>query len=277
MTPGHGRSKADIERELRDLARALDTPAPDYSDRVLRALAARGQEPAPVTRRVPGRILSPRARRILIAAAVVVIAIAVTIAVPGSRRALASWFGFAGIEIRHAPIRTSPPPAGGLPVPLHAGAKVTLADARAAMEGQLKLPAALPAPTDVYLRRDRAAVVVTLAYRTAPHLHPTADTGYALILTEIANAGHPLLEKIVGTNANAAVVTVAREPGVFIDGPQEIITIDPSRPIQGQPALHEVAARSSANTIIWSHGSTTYRLEGGFSRRAAVALASTIR
>jgi hypothetical protein len=277
MTPGHRRSKADIERELRDLARALDTPAPDYSGRVLRALAARGQEPAPVTRRPPGRILSPRARRILIAAAVVVIAIAVTIAVPGSRRALASWFGFAGIEIRHAPIRTSPPPAAGLPVPLHAGAKVTLADARAAMAGQLRLPAALPAPTNVYLRRDRAAVVVTLAYKTAPRLHPTADTGYALILTEIANAGHPLFEKIVGTNANAILVTVARDPGVFINGPQEIITIDPSRPSQGQPALHEVAARSSANTIIWSHGSTTYRLEGGFTRRAAVALASTIR
>jgi len=162
-------------------------------------------------------------------------------------------------------------------VPLHAGAKVTLAEARAAMAGQLQLPAALPAPTAVYLRRDRAAVVVTLAYATAPHLHPTADTGYALILTEIANAGHPLFEKILGTNASAVVVTVARDPGVFIDGPQEIITKDPSRPSQGQPAVHAVAARSSANTIIWAHGPITYRLEGGFSRQAAVALASTIR
>ena len=277
MSTGHRRSKAEIEQELRDLARALDTPAPDYSKRVLRALAAHGQEPAPVTRRVPGRILSPRARRILIAAVVFLIATAVTIAVPDSRRALASWFGFAGIEIRHAPIRTSPPPAAGLPVPLHAGAKVTLADVRAAMAGQLKLPAALPAPTNVYLRRDRAAVIVTLAYTTAPHLRPTTDTGYALILTEIANAGHPLFEKILGTNASAVVVTVARDAGVFINGPQEIITVDPSRPSQGQPALHEIAARSSANTIIWRHGSITYRLEGDFSRHVAVALASTIR
>jgi len=277
MSTGHRRSKADIERELRDLARTLDTPAPDYSGRVLRALAAHTQEPAPVIRGTPGRILAPRARRILVAAVVFLIAIAVAIAIPGSRRALASWFGFAGIEIRHAPIRTSPPPASGLPVPLHAGAKVTMADARAAMAGQLQLPAALPAPTDVYLRRDRAAVVVTLAYATAPRLRPTADTGYALILTEIANAGHPLFEKIIGMNARAVVVTVARDPGVFINGPQEIITVDPSRPSQGQPAVHEVAARSSANTIIWRHGSITYRLEGDFSRRAAVALASTIR
>ena len=277
MSAGHRRSKADIERELQDLARTLNAPAHDYSDQVLRALAAHSQEPAPVTHRPPGAGLSPRARRILIAAVAVLIAIAVTIAVPGSRRALASWFGFAGIEIRHAPIRTSPPPAAGLPVPLHAGAKVTLAEARAAIAGQLQLPAALPAPTAVYLRRDRAAVVVTLAYATAPRLRPTADTGYALILTEIANAGHPLFEKIIGMNARAVVVTVARDPGVFINGPQEIITVDPSRPSQGQPTVHEVAARSSANTIIWRHGSITYRLEGDFSRRAAVALASTIR
>ena len=90
----------------------------------------------------------------------------------------------------------------------------TSAEAGAAMARHLRLPGALPTPTDVYLRRDRAAVVVTLAYRAAPHLHPTADTGYALILTEIANAGHPLFEKILGTNTSAIMVTVARHPGV---------------------------------------------------------------
>jgi hypothetical protein len=277
MSAGHRRSKADVERELRDLARALDIPAPDYSERVLRALAAPSQEPARVTRRTPGGILTPRARRILTAAIVVLIAAAVSIAVPDSRRALASWFGFAGIEIHHAPVPSSPPPTAGLPVPLHAGAKVTLAEARAAMARHLKLPGALPAPTVVYLRRDRAAVVVTLAYAAAPHLRPTADTGYALILTEIANAGRPLFEKILGTGTSAVAVTVARDPGVFIKGPQEIITIDPSRTSQGQPTLHEVAARASAATIIWSDGSITYRLEGDFSQHAAVALASTVR
>jgi len=277
MSADHRRSKADVERELRDLAQALNIPAPDYSERVLRALATHSQEPAPVTRRTPGGMLSPRARRILTAAIVVLIAAAVSIAIPDSRRALASWFGFAGIEIRHAPIRSSPPPTAGLPVPLHAGAKVTLAEARAAMARHLKLPGALPAPADAYLRRDRAAVIVTLAYRAAPHLRPTADTGYALILTEIANAGHPIFEKILGTGTSAVAVTVARDPGVFIKGPQEIITIDHSRTSQGQPALHEVAARASADTIIWSDGSITYRLEGDFSQHAAVALASTVR
>jgi hypothetical protein len=78
MSAGHRRSKADIERELRDLGRALDTPAPDYSKRVLQALAAQGHEPAPATRPARGRILSPMARQILIAAAVILIAAAIT-------------------------------------------------------------------------------------------------------------------------------------------------------------------------------------------------------
>jgi hypothetical protein len=162
-------------------------------------------------------------------------------------------------------------------VPLHAGPKVTLADARAAMGRQLKLPGGLPAPAGVYVRHDRAAVVVTLAYRAAPHLRPAANTGYALIVTEIARAGRPLLEKMLGTGATAVPVRVAGYPGVYIGGPQEIITWDDSRTSHGQPVVHEVAARASANTIIWSDGSVTYRLEGDFRQHAAVALASTVR
>src|SRR5215831_10735357 len=182
MSPGHRRSRADTERMLRDLARAIDTPAPDYSDRVRRELAGHNRRPGPAIRRAPRRILHTPSRRVLIAAAVLLIAAAVAIAVPGSRRALAQWLGFAGIELRHTGQHPIPPPASPQPSALHAGAKVSLAEARAAMAGHLKLPAGLPAPAGIYLRRDRAAVVVTLAYRAAPHLRPTADTGYALIL-----------------------------------------------------------------------------------------------
>jgi len=154
---------------------------------------------------------------------------------------------------------------------------VSLAEARAAMAGHLKLPAGLPAPAGIYLRRDRAAVVVTLAYRAAPHLRPTADTGYALILTEIARAGRPQFEKMISTGAREVAVTVAGHRGVFIQGPQEIVTLGNARPDQGQPELHQVAARASADTIIWADPAVTYRLEGDFAKSVAVKLASTVR
>jgi hypothetical protein len=276
MSAGHRRSSAETERLLRDLAQAFDVPAPDYSDRVLRALETDNQQSS--LRRARGRILQTTSRRVLVAVAVILVAAAVAIAVPGSRRALAQWFGFAGIAIHHTHKHISPPPTTRptRPVDLHAGATVSLADARAAM-GHLKLPAGLPVPAGAYLRRDGAAVEVTLAYRTAPHLRPTADTGYALILTEIAHAGQPLLEKKLEPGARAVTVTVAGHHGVFVDGPQQIITIDNTRLSHGQPEMHEVAARASANTIIWAAGGTTYRLEGNFRQHAAVVLASTVR
>lgn len=277
MSPGRRRSRAETERQLRDLAQALDTPGPDYSDRVLRALATHNQQPAPTIRRMRRRTLRARSRRLLTAAAVLLLVAAVAIAVPGSRQALAHWFGFAGIEIRHTHQQPTPPPASRQPAALQAGAKVTLAEARAAMAQRLKLPAGLPAPAGVYLLRDGAAVVVTLAYRSAPHLRPTADTGYALILTEIAHAGRPLFEKMLAPGARAVAVTVDGHPGLFIEGPQQIITLDYGRLSHGEPEVHEVAARASANTIIWADGAITYRLEGDFRQHAAVTLAGTTR
>jgi hypothetical protein len=270
MSPGNRRSRADTERQLRDLAQALNAPAPDYTDRVLRALASRE---SPALQPAPRRLLSDRRRRILIAAAAILVAVAVAIAVPGSRRALAQWFGFTGIEIHHTHRHLTPPPSS-LPTDLHAGAKVSLAEARAAMGGHLKLPAGLPAPARIYLRRDQAAVAVTFAYRTAPHLRPTADTGYAVILTEIAHAGRPLFAKMITPDARAVYVAVAGHRGLFIDGPQQIITF---ASIRGRPQVHEVAARASANTIIWADGTTTYRLEGNFRQHAAITLARTVR
>jgi hypothetical protein len=271
MSPGNRRSRADTERQLRDLAQELDIPAPDYSDRVLRALATGNQQQSSF-RRSSRRIVQTRSRQVLIAVAVVLIAAAVAIAVPGSRRALAQWFGFAGIEIHHTHRYVTPPPPSMRPVDLQAGSKVSLAEARTAMAGRLKLPAGLPTPAEIYLRRDGAAVVVTVAYRAAPHLSPTADTGFALILTEIAHAGHPLFEKMLAPGAREVAVTASGHRGEFINGPQQIITFGNT-----QPQMHEVAARASADTIIWTDGATTYRLEGDFGQHAAVTLAASVR
>src|SRR5262249_56397184 len=150
MSPGKRRSGADAERQLRDLAQELEIPAPDYSDRVLRALATGNQQQSSF-RRSRGTILQTRRRQVLIAVAVVLIAAAVAIAVPGSRRALAQWFGFAGIEIHHTHRYATPPPPSKRPVDLQAGSKVSLAEARAAMAGRLQLSPRLPTPAPAYL------------------------------------------------------------------------------------------------------------------------------
>jgi hypothetical protein len=265
------RSRADIEDALRQLAGTIDTPpAPDYAERVVARLADGSRA------RSHGRgFLTVRStRRLLLAAAIILITAAVLAAVPDTRRALASWFGFSGIKIHSesGPPTITPPTT---PAPLAAGREVTLAEAQHAAANRIALPQQLPTPTRVYLRSDGAAVVVTLAYGTTPSLKPTPETGYALVATEIFDAGEPVLEKILRSGATAQPVRIRGNTGVFIHGPQEIINIDHTATGQGPDVVHEVPPRASANTLIWSSNTATYRIEGNFTRDVAVSLAST--
>ena len=269
----NARAPVDIDAALRDLAASLDvSPTPDYAARVLPVLE--GAPDRRVVRLHPRRV----SRLLLAAAAILLSALATTIAVPASRHALTSWFGFSGIEIRTAPSYSPPPPLGPPgPEALGAGEQTTLHAVRAASGGRLELPAGLPAPsyafTDVY----DGATIVTLAYRTAPGLEPTPDTGFALILTEVFDAGRPVLEKLLQTGSQVSAVRVDGSVGAYIRGPQQIITIQRVRNSNGSEIDREVAPRASANTLIWAVGRVTYRLEADFSRAAALAIARAMR
>jgi hypothetical protein len=264
------RSRAEIEDALRQLAATIDTPtAPDYAEHVVRQLAGGTRAHARGLRAVRGT------RRLLLAAAIVLITASVLAVVPGTRHAIASWFDFSGIKIHTEPGRSTLA-APTTPAPLAAGNQATLAEAQHAAANRIAMPQQLPSPTRVYMRRDGAALVITLAYRTAPALKPTPETGYALIVTEIFDAGEPVLGKIVHTGAATQQVTVRGNPGVFIQGPQEIINIDHTRTIHGSDVVHEVEPRASANTLIWSDHVATYRIEGTFTLDQAVSLASTL-
>lgn len=266
------RSRAEIEDALRQLSTAIDTsPAPDYADGVIKHLGGSTDARGRARRFLFGR----GTRRLLLAAAVLLLVAGVLAAVPATRHAFASWFGFSGITI-HSETGAPPLSPPTTPAPLAAGSQVTLAEAQRAAGKRIAQPQQLPAPARVYLRRDGAAVVVTLAYPTVPSLKPTPETGYALIVTEIFDAGDPVLEKILHTGATAEPVQVRTNNGVFVHGPQEIINIDhTTRTSDGPDVVHEVEPRASANTLIWNDHVATYRIEGAFTLDIAVSLANT--
>jgi hypothetical protein len=269
MTRDHG-SRAEIQNALRQLAATIDTPpAPDYADLVVQQLRSE----IDVRSRAPRYLAVRGARRVLLAAALVLILAGVLAAVPGTRHAIASWFDFSGIRIHSEPGSTVATPT--TPAPLAAGRQVTLAEAQHAAADRVTLPADLPPPTRVYLHRDRAALVVTLAYRSSPSLKPTPETGFALVVTEIFDAGEPILEKILLAGASAESVQIRGHVGVFIHGPQAVINFDRAASSQGSEVVHEVPPRASANTLIWSDGTATYRIEGALTRDAAVSLANS--
>ena len=271
------RSHHELENDLRDLASTLELSPPDYAERVLRRLGDETGAPRRAARPT-WTVRSTAMRRLVTATAALLIAALLTLAVPGGRQAVASWFEFVGIDIRSAPTRSTPAPVTPVtPAPLAAGPRVTLDQAQRAATDRVRLPANLAPPDRVFLRRDGAAVIVTLAYRTAATLNPTPDTGYALLVTEIFDAGEPVLAKILDTSETATAVQVGGKPGVFIAGPQEVVMLDHSRKSHGQPTLHQVSARASANTLIWGDGPTTYRLEGDFTQGVALELSASLR
>lgn len=268
------RTPIDIDTALHELATSLDLPpAPDYAARVLPLL-----DGAPAGRVIR---LQPRgvSRLLLAAAAVLLCALATTIAVPASRHALSSWFGFSAIEIRTAPTTALPPslpPSSSIPDVPGAGKQTTLRAARAASKDRLALPSDLPRPSMVLEYKQEGATVVTLAYRHAAGLNATPDTGFALLITEVFDAGHPILVKLLHNGASTERVDVNGAVGVYVSGPQEIMNEERTTTANGMQIVHEVAPRSSANTLIWGAGGVTYRLEGDFSRDAAVHLAEGI-
>jgi hypothetical protein len=271
------RSHPDLENHLRALAATIEVPPPDYADRVLQRLADPTDVPRLAVAR-PGPGPSTATRRFVAAAAVLLVAAAVTIAVPSSRQAVASWFAFRGVDVRSGPSQSLPLPVDPVtPAPLAAGSRVTLDQAQRATTDRVRVPADLAPPDRVFLRRDGAAVIVTIAYRTASTLRATSGTGYALLLTEIFDAGEPVLQKILEEAATATAVQVNGRSGVFIAGPQQVVMLDHSRTSHGQPTLHEVSARASANTLIWGDGGTTYRLEGDFTQPVALTLSEGLR
>lgn len=266
------RPPIDVDAALRSLAASLDgPPAPDYAARVLAVLGDENAAPHPRFRR------ARRVPRLLVAAAVLLLAVvATTLAVPATRHTLASWFGFPGIDIRSAPSSAARPSAPG-PVPLRAGRQVTLEQAGTATRGRLRLPSGAGPPDRVLEYRDEGATVITLAYLTAPGLEPTPDTGFALLVTEVFDAGEPLLVKMMQTGATSTQVQVHDAAGVFIRGPQELMILDHTRVRHGEEVLHEVVPRESADTIIWADADGTYRIEADMSRAQAISLAEGVR
>jgi hypothetical protein len=252
-------STAELDGALRELAASFEVTPPDYAERVTAQLAERQAAP-------PVRANAIRRRSLLLAAAVLV-ALGL-VGVPSTRHAIASWFSFGGVEIRYAP-PTSPLPSPTEPGALDAGVPVTLQTARQETGGRLVFARGLPAPR-AYLLHEGDGVAITLAYRRAPGLHPSADTGYALIVTEIFDAGRPIYEKILHTGATATSVRVNGRRGVFIAGPQELVTGN----LSGN--VHVIEARASANTLIWSDGAATYRVEAEVSQGGALELAKLL-
>jgi len=183
--------------------------------------------------------------------------LAVLIATPQGRAAIAHVFRFAGVELRQGPGPARPP---GSSASLPGQRRMSLERARHQAAFPILVPAALGRPGEVVV--SDSGRVVSLIYRRTP---------YGLVRMD-EFAGHldqPMFEKFVHLS-NVTEVQVNGTRGLWIKGPQELVYITRD----GTPAVAS-ARLTTGNTLIWGTRQVALRLEGNLGRTAALAVAGS--
>jgi hypothetical protein len=210
----------DLELELRDLAAHLDVP------------------PAPpLVGAVCTRLTRRRHRLLVLALTTVVAALAVALAVPGSRASLLRFF-----HLR--------------------GAAVTLVDRLPRVTPRRSLGTPIPP--------SRAPFRLLLPNGRRPERVYAGDGGYWLRYTGLllfeyeSGPGTTLLKKVALRTADVEYVDVRGEPGIWIGSRHALY-------LPGGPP------RAAGHVLIWQHGLLTLRLEADAGRGRALAIARSVR
>jgi hypothetical protein len=186
-------------------------------------------------------------RMVAIVALVVLAALATALAVPGSRTAIADFFGIEGIRIEFGEddaqeVPGTPTSIGGS---LLLGERTTL---DAAAEAALLGPASASLP-DI------------------------GDTEVGMLLLEIESDADDeiFIKKAIG-GGEFTTAMVGDWPGYWIEG--GVLTVEPVEGLMLD--LLEPQSRRSGNVLIWSDGEITYRLETSLPMADAVRIAASL-
>lgn len=203
----------------------------------------------------PRRVFPPR--RLALALALVAVAVGAVLAVPPARTAVLDWLGFGGVEIRRV-AELPKVPAGGR---LVLGERVALEDARRRAGHPVLVPAGEP-PDAVYLDTASPGSPVALVYGSPEEPR--------LLVLQFRAA--PLIEKALRFETKVEQVVVTGEPGLWIEGPEhEFFYLTGER----EPTLD--TQRLAGNTLLWTRGLLTLRIEGDLSKAEAVRIAESMR
>jgi hypothetical protein len=281
----------DLDRRLTELARHVDNPTMSATARVvgqrLREEEGAGRlgrrhgpfagwrEGLPARSRAPGRPKWVLAlQRVAIATVgVTVVAIAILLASPAARSAVAGLLGLGGVEIHQ--VEQLPPVGDPANVRAHLGRRVTLEDASAQVQWAILLPAdpALDEPDEVYLDSRVPGGVVSLLWNSRPGLPQASPVQAGLLLTEFAGSisDRVTAYKLIDRGARVEVVRVGQMTGLWVSGrPHAVELLD----VRGE--FVEETLRLEGDVLLWTQGGLTLRIESALGRDASVAIADTI-
>lgn len=269
MREGHD----DLRSELSGLGEQLDTGRPAHHpvavaiDRI-RASTSAG-EPDPGWRPPPGDAgpVGNRSRRpLVLAASAVVVALAATLAAPGPRAAVARWLGIGSVDVTYT---DEVPFAAGRTFDL--GTPVPLPEALDEATWPVQSPANVDAPARAYTGQPGGSI--TLVWAPSPDLPEIDDSGIGLLLAALPgtiDGGN--VSKEIGPRTSVEQVPLGDGPAYWIAGEPHLVRVTDA---DGRVVVD--ATRLAGNTLVWTDGDITYRLESALTRDDAVALASDLQ
>ena len=262
-----------LERELVELGRRLSYPqvSPAFASQVSMRLGAVSVPAGARGRRGPTSLFGRPVRRAFVLAValllvVVAVAAAIGLGLPGLRITFGGPTPTPAVVPSRAPAASaSPGSAMGLGLP------ISVADAA----GRTGFPVLLPtdprfgSPDAAYLIHARLALV----WGPRPGIPETLEPGVSLVISEFrGDMDRGYFEKVVNTGTTLTRVTVRNAQGYWISGnPHFFFYVDPS----GAPV--DDTHRAVGDTLLWSAGGVTYRIESPLTRDETVALADAMR
>jgi hypothetical protein len=183
--------------------------------------------------------------------------VALAVAIPQSRAVIAHVLRLDGVELRQAP-GPSPAPHPSLP----GEQRMPLEQARHRVAFPILVPAKLGLPDAVTV--SDGGRVATLIYDRTPYGQVRLD--------EFDGHLDPVyFEKFVHLG-DVTEVRLNGTKGLWVTGPQEIVYV------RSDGMVVQASARLvTGSTLIWGTPRVVLRLEGGFSKAAALAVAASAR
>lgn len=225
----------DIERTLTALAEVIDWPEADMSITVRERIAGTTARP----NQLPRWALATGALLILIA---------VLIATPAGRQAVANILEVAGISVGWGQPLT---PVGD---EFELGEVMTLGDAADAVAFDLLEP--VDPPDTIYLGEIPSGGAVHMVWRAGGPLPSTDGTDVGTVYTQFLVTESEIFVKRVDANTEVERVEVRGSAGFWIEGsPHYMIYRDAA----GE--MREEFARMAGNVLAWEEAGVTHRIE----------------
>jgi hypothetical protein len=191
---------------------------------------------------------------------------------PALRDAAADFFGVPGvrIEVTDQTSPTEPSPAETAVPEL--GDEVGLAAAQTEVPFRVRVPEVIGAPERVFFAREVSSGLVTLVYDPRPGLRASKETGAGLLIMQFeGSVEEAFFKKLAGPGTRFDLVDLEGETAFWISGaPHPIGYMDPHGNFAESPA------RLAANTLLFTNGGVTYRIEGDITLQKALEIASSL-